>query len=88
MVADMNEEQLMLVEEGLAKMLKRFKQNTNADDTRRLKATKDAKTAIRKVILAVAIKGDIKEITPIQSDNGIKIGWEVIDKNDKIIKYF
>jgi hypothetical protein len=88
MVADMNEEQLMLVEEGLAKMLKRFKQNTNADDTRRLKATQDAKTAIRKVILAVAIKGDIKEITPIQSDNGIKIGWEVIDKNDKIIKYF
>jgi hypothetical protein len=88
MVADMNEEQLMLVEEGLAKMLKRFKQNTNADDNRRLKATQDAKTAIRKVILAVAIKGDIKEITPIQSDNGIKIGWEVIDKNDKIIKYF
>jgi hypothetical protein len=84
----MNEEQLMLVEEGLAKMLKRFKQNTNADDNRRLKATQDAKTAIRKVILAVAIKGDIKEITPIQSDNGIKIGWEVIDKNDKIIKYF
>jgi len=84
----MNEEQLMQVEEGLAKLLKRFKQNLDADDARRLKATQDAKTAIRKVILAVAIKGDIKNINPIQSDNGYKIGWEVIDKNDKIIKYF
>ena len=84
----MNEEQLMLVEEGLAKLLKRFKQNLDGDDARRLKATQDAKTAIRKVILAVAIKGDIKEINPIQSDNGYKIGWEVTDKNDKIIKYF
>ncbi len=88
MVAKMNEEQLMLVEEGLAKMLKRFKQNLDSDDARRLKATQDAKTAIRKVILAVAIKGDIKVINPIQSENGYKIGWEVVDKNDKTVKYF
>ncbi len=84
----MNEEQLMLVEEGLAKLMKRYKQNLDVDDARRLKAAQDAKTAIRKIILAVAIKGDIKEINPVQSENGHKIGWEVTDKNDKIVKYF
>jgi hypothetical protein len=84
----MNEEQLMLVEEGLSQMIKQFKMNLDSEDARRVKATQDAKQAIRKVILAVAIKGEIKDIYPIQSDNGYKIGWEVTDKNNKIIKYF
>ena len=84
----MDEEQLALVEEGLAKLLKKYKQNLGDDDKRRLKVTQDAKTAIRKVILAVAIKGRIKEINPVINDNGTKAGWEVIDGNNKVIRYF
>lgn len=84
----MDEEQLVLVEEGLAKLLKKYKQNLADDDKRRLKVTQDAKTAIRKVILAVAIKGKIKEINPVLNDSGTKAGWEVIDGNNKVIRYF
>lgn len=84
----MNEEQLMLVEEGLSKLLKQYKMNLKPDDARRLKVTQDAKMAIRKVILAVAIKGDVKDIIPLLAEDDIKIGWEVVDKNNKIIKYF
>lgn len=84
----MDEEQLALVEEGLALLLKKYKQNNKDDDKRRLKATQDAKTAIRKVILAVAIKGKIKDISPVISESGSKAGWEVIDHNDKVIRYY
>jgi hypothetical protein len=35
----------------------------------------------------VAIKGDVKAINPI-TDGGKKIGWEVTDFNNKVIKYF
>lgn len=84
----MNEEQLMIVEEGLAKLLKRYKMNLKPDDARKLKVTQDAKMAIRKVILAVAIKGDVKDIIPVFADDSVKIGWEIVDKNDKTVKYF
>jgi hypothetical protein len=46
----------------------------------------DAKKAIRKVILAVAIKGDIKVINPIIAEEK-GIGWEVTDFNNKVIRY-
>lgn len=82
----MDEEQLALVEEGLNLLIKKFKQNLNEGDKERLEATLDAKKAIRKVILAVAIKGDIKEITPIIADDR-GAGWEVTDFNNKIICY-
>lgn len=82
----MDEEQLALVEEGLNLLIKRFKQNHNEGDKLRLQATIDAKKAIRKVILAVAIKGDIKEINPVRAhDKGA--GWEVMDFNNKVIRY-
>ena len=84
----MNEEQFALVEEGLAKLLKKFKQNLHEDDNRRMKVTQQAKTAIRKVILAVAIKGKIKDINPIINEAGTKAGWEVIDSNDKVVRYY
>jgi hypothetical protein len=82
----MDEEQLALVEEGLNLLIKKFKQNLNEGDQERLQATIDAKKAIRKVILAVAIKGDIKVISPIIADSR-GAGWEVTDFNDKIICY-
>lgn len=83
----MNEEQLALVEEGLSLLIKKYKQNLSEGDARRMKHTQDAKTAIRKVILAQAIKGKIKCISPFL-ENGKKAGWEVIDHNDKVIRYY
>jgi hypothetical protein len=74
------------VEEGLNLLIKRFKKNENPGDDARLLATIDAKKAIRKVILAVAIKGDIKNITPVLAeDQGA--GWEVTDYHNQIIRY-
>lgn len=83
----MNEEQLMLVERGLSKLARRYRQNLNDGDKRRLKYTLDAKIAIRKVILAVAIKGSLKDISPF-IENGHRAGWEVIDKNDRVLRYY
>ena len=83
----MDEEQLALVEEGLSLLIKKYKQNLEDGDTRRMKQTQDAKTAIRKVILAQAIKGRIKDIIPIL-ENGKKAGWEVVDHNNKVIRYY
>ena len=83
----MDEEQLALVEEGLSLLIKKYKQNLEDGDTRRMKHTQDAKTAIRKVILAQAIKGRIKDIIPIL-ENGKKAGWEVVDHNNKVIRYY
>ncbi len=82
----MDEEQLALVEEGLNLLIKKFKLNENPGDLERLKAAQDAKLAIRKVILSVAIKGDIKDICPV-IEGGKGAGWEVTDFNDKIIRY-
>ena len=82
----MDEEQLALVEEGLNLLLQKYKLNQNKDDRRRVQAVMDAKIAIRKVMLSVAIKGDIKDIVPVLA-GGKEAGWEVTDFDDKIVRY-
>lgn len=82
----MDEEQLALVEEGLNLLLQRYKRNEKEGDLKRAQAVMDAKVAIRKVMLSVAIKGDIKEIIPI-IEGGKGAGWEVTDFNNKVMRY-
>lgn len=82
----MDEEQLALVEEGLNLLIKKYKRNTNEGDLRRMKAAQDAKVAIRKVMLSLAIKGDIKDIIPVL-ETGKGAGWEVTDFANKVIRY-
>ena len=82
----MDEEQLALVEEGLNLLIKKYKRNTHEGDLQKMKAAQDAKVAIRKVMLSLAIKGDIKEIVPVL-ETGKGAGWEVTDFDNKIIRY-
>jgi hypothetical protein len=82
----MDEKQLALVEEGLNLLIKKFKRNAEKGDAQRLKAAQDAKFAIRKVMLSLAIKGDIKDIVPVIV-SGRGAGWEVTDFEDKVIRY-
>jgi hypothetical protein len=86
MVSLMDEAQLALVEEGLNLLLQKYKKNQNKDDRRRVQAVMDAKIAIRKVMLSVAIKGDIKDIVPIL-ESGKGAGWEVTDFDDRVVRY-
>lgn len=82
----MDEEQLALVEEGLNLLLQKYKLNQDKDDRRRMQAVMDAKIAIRKVMLSVAIKGDIKDIVPvIEGTKGA--GWKVTDFDDREVMY-
>lgn len=82
----MDEKQLTLVEEGLNLLIKKFALNNNEGDIERLKAVQEAKLAIRKVILSLAIKGEIKEIVPIvEKDKGH--GWEVTDSDNTTTRY-
>lgn len=82
----MDEEQLALVEEGLNLLLQKYKKNQDKDDRRRAQAVMDAKIAIRKVMLSVAIKGDIKEIVPVL-ESGKGAGWQVTDFENRIVRY-
>ncbi len=82
----MDEQQLALVEEGLNLLIKKYKRNQNEGDLQKMQAAMDAKVAIRKVMLSVAIKGDIKDIVPI-IERGKGAGWEVTDFEDKIIRF-
>lgn len=82
----MDEEQLALVEEGLNLLMKKYKKNQNEGDLERLKAVIDAKVAIRKVMLSVAIKGDIKDIVPFM-EGSRGAGWEVTDFHNRIVRY-
>jgi hypothetical protein len=82
----MDEHELARVETGLEELIKKFKQNEQDGDIGRMKATQDAKIAIRKVILAVAIKGSVKDIVPI-IEKKLGAGWEVTDFNNRIIRY-
>lgn len=82
----MDEEQLALVEEGLNLLLQKYKKNQNPGDLQRAKAVMDAKMAIRKVMLSVAIKGDIKDIIPVL-EGGKGAGWEVTDFENKVVRY-
>lgn len=82
----MDEEQLALVEEGLNLLLQRYKRNEKEGDLKRMQAVMDAKVAIRKVMLSVAIKGDIKDIIPV-IEGGKGAGWEVTDFDNKVVRY-
>ncbi len=82
----MDEQQLALVEEGLNLLIKKYKRNQSEGDLQKMQAAMDAKVAIRKVMLSVAIKGDIKDIVPI-IERGKGAGWEVTDFEDKIIRF-
>ena len=82
----MDEEQLALVEEGLNLLIQKYKRNEIDGDLKRMKAAQDAKVAIRKVMLSLAIKGDIKDISPV-NEKGKGAGWEVTDFTNKIIRY-
>jgi hypothetical protein len=82
----MNEEQLSLVEEGLNLLIKKYKKNQNKGDLEKMQAAVDAKVAIRKVMLSVAIKGDIKDIIPVL-EGGKGAGWEVTDFENKVVRF-
>lgn len=82
----MDEEQLALVEEGLNLLIQKYKKNQNDGDLERMKAVIDAKAAIRKVMLSVAIKGDIKDIVPVL-EGGKGAGWEVTDFENRVMRY-
>lgn len=82
----MDEEQLALVEEGLNLLLQKYKRNERDGDLRRAQAVMDAKVAIRKVMLSVAIKGDVKDIIPV-IEGGKGAGWEVTDFDNKVVRY-
>ncbi len=82
----MNEEQLALVEEGLNLLIKKYRLNLVEGDHERLRAAMDAKIALRRVILAVAVNGNIKDIIPTNEDK-TATGWLVQDLNDKLIRY-
>lgn len=86
MVKKVDEEQLALVEEGLNLLIKKYKKNQNDGDLKRMQAVMDAKIAIRKVMLSVAIKGDIKDITPVL-EGGKGAGWEVTDFENKVVRF-
>ena len=82
----MDEAQLSLVEEGLNLLILKYKKNENAGDLERMQAVIDAKVAIRKVMLSVAVKGDIKDIIPV-IEGAKGAGWEVTDFENKIMRY-
>lgn len=82
----MNETELSRVETLLDELLKKYKRNEHEDDMYRVQAVLDAKSAIRKVILSVALRGDIKDIIPI-IEMGKGAGWEVTDYSNKIVRY-
>ena len=82
----MDEEQLAMVEEGLNLLIQKYKKNQNDGDLTRMQAVMDAKIAIRKVMLSVAIKGDIKDIIPVLV-GGKGAGWEVTDFDNKVVRY-
>ena len=69
----------------LEKLIAKFKRNTNEGDKRRLDETQQAYNAIREVILNCAIKGDLVDMVPVKSGDGI--GWEVIESSDKLVRY-
>ena len=70
---------------GLEKLISRYKTNSTPGDRERLKATQEAHSALRKVILMIALNGDFNVISPTKKGN--KHGWMVIDKNNKTRYY-
>lgn len=74
----MNEQSLAIVEELLNQLIKKFKLNNSPRDTIRIRATEDAKGAIRRVMLMAAVHGDLRSIKPL-FDGKKGFGWEVVD---------
>jgi len=69
----------------LEKLIAKYKKNVNDGDVRRLKETQQAHKAIREVLLNCALKGDLVDMVPVKSGKGI--GWEVIESNEKLVRY-
>ena len=70
---------------GLEKMIAKYKRNESPGDKDRLNATKQAHTALRKVIMMIDLSGEFDVITPVKQ--GTKHGWMVVDKNQKTRYY-
>lgn len=82
----MNEEQLHLVEEGLDLLFNKLNESSSEDEKWKLQAILQARKAIKKVILSLALKGDIKDITPFIEDDR-SVGWMVTDSKNTMIRY-
>lgn len=81
----MDEEELIKVEDGLNFLLAKFSKKPNCEH--KLAAIKDAKSAIRRVILSVAIKGNLKNIVPyFDPEKGL--GWKIIDAYNEVLYYY
>lgn len=82
----MNEEELHLVEEGLTSLFLKFNESANVDEKWKAEAVIQARKAIKKVILSLALKGDIKDIAPY-IENDRSVGWLVTDSKNSTIRY-
>lgn len=83
----MDEKTLVLIEERLSALIRKFKKNAHERDGYRAMATADAKKAMRRVIMIAAIHGKLKKIKPI-FDKKKGIGWEIVDGNNITRKIF
>ena len=70
------QDELQKVCDGLQVLMKQYKNNSRPGDKDRYKATEQAYAALRKVILVMAIQGDLKMIAPIKQ--GDKCGWKTV----------
>lgn len=77
----MDEDELIKLEHGIDLLIKKYKQNLDKNDSYRLACCLDAKKAIRRIILNVAINGTFKYITPIL-DKKKGAGFQIINSNN------
>lgn len=83
----MKDSELNSVEDGLNRLIARYKKNSDTKDAVRLSAALDAKKALRKIILIVAVTGNLQSIKPIFSKKQ-GAGWEIIDHAGRLKKFF
>ena len=83
----MRQSEVEKMERLLEGLIKKLKRNTNRGDIEKIVFVEEAKTAIRKVQLLIAISGDIQGIKPIK-DRTHGCGWEIIDNNGVTRRYF
>ncbi|OIQ19200.1 MAG: hypothetical protein BM556_07900 [Bacteriovorax sp. MedPE-SWde] len=81
----MTKETIEDIAKGLEALMKKYRRNAIPGDKERYDATKQAHTAIRKVIMTMEIKGDIRDIAPIKK--GEKCGWTVTDMENNLKNY-
>ena len=79
------QKQLEQLADHLKKLIAKYKKNQNEGDIRRLEETTQAYNAIREVILNCAIKGDLIDMVPVKTDQGM--GWEVIENGEVLVRY-